>query len=171
MKLIYLTIIWISLLIPYNVYAISTTEAIELIDEDKKCNLTLNYNYDDYNFDNNSVLIYFIADITSNYRYILKPNFIDYSLNINNITSNEDWDNTKKLLDDYIINNNIKEDISQTIKNNTVTLTSLKPGLYYIKTDKISTNNSNIIFDTFSSSIFPPEIMHPLFLPTKHITS
>ena len=146
-------IILIGIMIPYNVYAKSTTEAIEGIDITKSGSLTLNYYYDDYNFDNTNVKIYYIASVTNDFQYQLTSDFSDYSVEINGITTDEEWNFLEQTLDAYIESDNIKASLSKVVIDNKILVKDLKPGLYFIKTDKIDTDNYTLLFDSLLISI------------------
>lgn len=146
-------IIIMSLIVPINVYALSTADAKEGIDLNKDCNLTLNYYYDDYAFDNTNVEIYYIASVTSDFRYQLSSNFSNYPIKINGIKTENEWTSLEKTLEAYIIADNIKETFKETIEDNTITLKNITPGLYYIKTDKIDTKDYTLLFDNYLISV------------------
>lgn len=149
-------LIVLSIIIPNNVYAISTTEAKEAIDITKDSKLTLNYYYDDYNFDDTNVKIYYIASVTSDFRYELSSDFSSYLIKINGIKTEGEWTSLEQTLNSYITADNIKETSKKSIKNNNITINDLKPGLYFIKTDKIDTKDYTLLFDSFLLSI--PEL-------------
>lgn len=144
-KIILITLI--SMMIPINVNAISTDSAIEVIDLTKNSNITLNYNYDNMNLDNTGVKIYFIASITSDLKYQLNVNFLEVGEILEDIKNEDKWDYIKEKLNNYIISNNIEETNYMNIYNNKVIIKDLKPGLYFIKTDKVNNNESYLIFD------------------------
>lgn len=148
-----ITIILISLLIPFNVYAISTTEAKEKIDLNKECSLTLNYYYDDYTFDDINVEIYYIASVTSDFRYQLSSNFLEYPIKINGIKTESEWTVLEETLNAYIEADDINPTFSRKIENNVVKLTKLKAGLYFIKADIINTKDYTLKFDSFLISV------------------
>lgn len=137
----------ISMMIPTNVNAISTDSATEVIDLTKNSNITLNYNYDNMNLDNTNVKIYFIASITSDLKYQLNDNFLEISEILEDIKNEDKWGYIKEKLNTYIISNNIEETNYMNIYNNKVIIKDLKPGLYFIKTDKVTNNKSYLIFD------------------------
>jgi len=152
-KLIYVMFIFISLIIPNNIYAISTDKAKEIIDLDKLSSLTLNYNYGDYNFDNTKVKIYYIASINEEYKYQLSTDFSNYQLKMNNIKSTYEWDLLEQTINAYIEADKIKEMISMSIFDNTVIINDLEPGLYFVKTNKIDTLDYTLQFDSFLINI------------------
>ena len=148
-----ITIILMSLIIPSNVYAISTIDAKEEIDLTEDCNLTLNYYYDDYKFNETNVEIYYIASVTNDFRYNLSSDFLSYPIKINGIITDDEWTTLEQTLNAYIEADSINPIISTKIDENTITLTNLTPGLYFIKTDKIDTEDYTLIFDEFLISI------------------
>lgn len=148
-----ITIILMSLIIPSNVYAISTIDAKEEIDLTVDCNLTLNYYYDDYEFNETNVEIYHIASVTNDFRYNLSSDFLNYPIKINGIITDDEWTTLEQTLNAYIEADSINPSISTKIDENTITLTNLTPGLYFIKTDKIDTKDYTLIFDEFLISI------------------
>jgi len=140
-------IILIGILLPHNVYAISTTAAKELIDVTKKVDLTINYAYSDYIFDNTEVKLYYIASITEDFQYQLSSEFLEYNIDINGTKTLAELNYINKTLNSFIDNNNIVPTINETIKSNKVLLSNLKQGLYLINTNSINTNKSTIIFE------------------------
>lgn len=137
----------ISIMIPINVNAISTDSATEIIDLTKNGNITLNYNYDNMNLDNTGVKIYFVASITNDLKYQLNDNFLEVWEILEGIKNEDKWNDIKEKLNTYIISNDIKETNYMNIYNNKVIIKDLKPGLYFIKTDIVTNNESYLIFD------------------------
>ena len=148
-KILITIIILINLIKPANVFALSTTLAKEEINNDTNCNVTLNYYYDDYKFDNTNVKIYHIASITKDFQYNLSSKFSSYPIKINGLKTDVELNILKQTIDSYIIADNIEELASYSITNNQVNINNLKPGLYFIKTNKIDTKNYTLIFDSF----------------------
>ncbi len=151
--LINIIFIFITFIIPSNIYAISTKDAKELIDINKLGSLTINYSYDNYHFDKTNVSIYYIASVTTDFKYQLSSDFMNYPVKINGINSDEEWNILKQTLNSYIEVDNINETIKESIKANTVLIKNLKPGLYLVKTNKINTDNYQLLFDSFLISI------------------
>ncbi len=148
-KILITIIILINLIKPANVFALSTTIAKEEINNDTNCNVTLNYYYDDYNFDNTNIKIYHIASITKDFQYNLSSKFSSYPIKINGLKTDVELNTLKQTIDSYIIADNIEELASYSITNNQVNINNLKPGLYFIKTNKIDTKDYTLIFDSF----------------------
>lgn len=136
-----------------NVFAISTTSAKEKIDISRKGSLTLNYNYDDYLFDNINVKIYKVASVTNDFQYQISPNFLEHPININGIIFKEEWNILENTLNSYIIADDIKEDSSHLVEDNTLRIENLEVGLYFIKTKTIDNKDYKLIFDDFLINI------------------
>jgi len=151
--LISITLIIMSLIIPNSIYAKSTTDANEAIDVEKEASLTINYNYNDYKFDNTDVKIYYVAEVSSDFIYTLSSDFLSYPINISDMKTNEDWNALEQTLNAYIEADSINELITKKIENNTITLSNLKPGLYFVKTQKIDTDDYTLLFDNFLISV------------------
>ncbi len=151
--LISLIFVFVSLFITNDIYAISSADANEKIDLDKKSSLTINYHYDNYNFDGFNVKIYYIAKITSDYKYELSSSFLNSNIKIDKITSIEKWNLLKESLNIYIENNDIEEKISKTIENNKVFIANLKPGLYLVQTETINNKRYTLFADSFLINI------------------
>ena len=146
-KIVFNILILISLILPIKIYSKNTVDALESIDTNKLNNITLNYSYDNQEINDVNVKIYFIASISNDFQYKLEYNFKDYNINFNEMKTNEDLNILKDTLESYIIADNIKEKESYYIKKNKVEINDLKPGLYFIKTDKVTNNKSYLIFD------------------------
>ena len=157
-KIVISIIIFISLLNPYNVCALSTTEAKENIDVSKDCNLKVNYEYDDYDFDDVKVKIYHIATVTSNFQYNLSSNFNIYPLKINGLKNDSEWNALEQTLNSYIEADNIEEMLLESIEDNEISISNLEPGLYFVKIDKIDTDDYTLLFDSFLISV--PELLN-----------
>jgi len=148
-KILINIVLILSMIIPCKVYALSTADANEGIDLTKDINLTLNYNYDNYDFNNINVKIYYIASVTSDFRYQLSSDFSSYPIKINGIKTDNEWTSLEQTLNAYITADDIEETLSEKIRNNKITINNLKAGLYFIKTDKIYTDDYTLLFDEF----------------------
>jgi len=138
----------LTLFFPINVLAISTTSAKELVDLTKENSIIVNYKYNDYNFDDVKVYIYYLATINEDLIYKPTKSFEKYYLKINEI-ENTDWLYYEDDIISYIKSNNIKENYFKIIKDNNIRLTNLSSGLYFIETEKIDKEGYVIEFENF----------------------
>lgn len=152
-KIILNMLILVSLIIPSSVFAKMTSDSKELIDINRLTNLTLNYSYDDYNFDDVSVKLYYIASINKDFNYQLESEFKDYNISTDGIKTNEEWNILKQTLESYIKADNIKELGNYSIKDNKVEIQNLKAGLYFVETEKIDKEDYALLFDSFLLNI------------------
>ncbi len=147
--LIIIMMFFIGVIIPIKIFSLSTVDAQEKIDVNRGCNLTLNYYYEDYNINNINVKIYYVASVTEDFQYQLSSNFSKYSVKINGLTTEQEWQILKQTLNSYIEADQILETESTLIKDNKVSKFNLKPGLYLIKTEKIENEEYILSFDSF----------------------
>lgn len=152
-KLIKIMLVFMILIIPSKGNALSTADVNERIDLTRDCSLTLNYSYDNYEFNGIDVKIYYVASVTSDFRYHLSSDFISYPISINGIKINREWTSLEQTLNAYIEADGIKEMMSFSIENNKIMISDLKPGLYFVKTEKIDTEDYTLLFDSFLISI------------------
>ena len=148
-KILLNMLILLILIIPLGVCAKNTSDAKELIDINKFTNLTLNYNYDNYDFSDVNIKLYYIASITEDFGYQLETDFDGYGINANDIKTTEEWNILKQTLESYIKANNIKELQRYAINDNKVEIENLKVGLYFIETERINTEDYTLLFDSF----------------------
>ena len=141
--------ILICLIIPSKVFALSTSDALSEIDINKDCSVNLYYYYDDYDFNDVNVDIYYIASLTKDFKYQLSSSFKDYSINVNGIKNDSEWNILEQTIDSYIEVDKIEKIQSKKILNNKVSFSDLKPGLYFIKTDLIDSREYTLSFDSF----------------------
>jgi len=156
-KLVSILLILISIVIPYNVYAISTTEAKEEINLSEDCNLALNFIYEDYEFNDVDVNIYYIASVSNDYRYQLVNDLMEYPIKINGIKTDLEWNSLEEVIDSYILADNIEPTLSEVVIDNKIMLSDLEAGLYFIKIDKIDTDDYTLLFDSFLINL--PELI------------
>lgn len=155
-KIISMILIWLSLLsfiMPKEVIASSTVDALCEIDTSKKGSLLLNYSYDDYELDDTNVKIYKIASVQKDFQYQLSDDFSDYPININGITSDLEWNILENTINSYIVADGIKEFATYSINDNFLQIENLEVGLYFVKTEKIDKEDYSLIFDNFLLSV------------------
>lgn len=149
MKKILRNIILILMIVimPVKVCAVSTSDALEVLDVNKESSLTLNYYYDDYKFNDVGVKIYYIASVDADFKYQLSSDYISYPIKINDIATEYEWNSLVQTLMSYIEADGIEETREEIITNNMVSFSGLKPGLYLVKTDKIDTEDYTLMFE------------------------
>ncbi|MBQ7088375.1 MAG: Cna B-type domain-containing protein [Clostridia bacterium] len=136
-------------LTPYYVMATSTTDASEPINVNQECTLTLTYACDGTVFEDISVKLYKIADVSSDFQYKLTSPFEQSELILNGIRTNGEWNVIRSTLEANIIANNINADtVAKTDSSGTVCFEELKPGLYLTTVGVITKGELMCYFDS-----------------------
>ena len=120
-------------LLSYSVLAVSTTDAKEPIITDAECELTLCYRNGETAFADEPVALYQIADVSSDFQYTLRENFVASGLILNGIQNNGEWDVIRSTLKAFIVGNDIAPTkTAVTDASGEVHLTQLETGLYLV---------------------------------------
>lgn len=136
-------------LTPCYAMAASTTDASEPINVNQECILTLTYICDGTAFENISVKLYKIADVSSDFQYTLTSHFEPSELILNGVRTNGEWDVIRSTLEAHIIADNIKADaIARTDSKGLVCFKSLKPGLYLATGGTMTGKELTCFFDS-----------------------
>ena len=136
-------------LMPCYAMAASTTDASEPINVNQECTLTLSYICDGTAFEDVSVKLYKIADVSSDFQYTLTSNFESSALILNGIRTNGEWNAIRSTLEAHIIADNIKTDtIAKTDSEGLVCFETLKPGLYLAVVGNVTDGEITCFFDS-----------------------
>jgi len=131
------------------VKAVSTTDASEPINVNQECMLTLSYTCDGTAFEDVSVKLYKIADVSSDFQYTLTSNFESSALILNGIRTNGEWNVIRSTLEAHIVADNITaEAISKTDSEGLVCFEDLKPGLYLVVVGTVTQKDITCSFDS-----------------------
>ena len=137
------------LLMPFYANASSTTEASEPINTNQECTLTLSYICDGIIFEDLSVKLYKVADVSANYNYTLTDSFADYDINLNGIQNNSEWNVIRSTLEASITADNIEANsIAKTDSNGQACFKNLKPGLYLALVGTVMQGDMSYFFDS-----------------------
>ena len=136
-------------LTPCYAMATSTTDASEPINVNAECTLTLSYTCDGTAFENISVKLYKIADVSSDFQYTLTSHFEPSELILNGVRTTGEWDVIRSTLEAHIIADNIKADaIAKTDSEGIVCFEDLKPGLYLAVVGTVTQEDIICFFDS-----------------------
>ena len=131
------------------VKAVSTTDASEPINVNQECMLTLSYTCDGTAFEDVSVKLYKIADVSSDFQYTLTSNFESSALILNGIRTNGEWNVIRSTLEAHIVADNIAaEAIVKTDSEGLVCFEDLKPGLYLAVVGTVTQKDITCSFDS-----------------------
>lgn len=129
--------------------AASTTDASESINVSRECSLKFSYICDGTAFEDVSVKLYKIADVTSDFQYILTSDFESSALILNGIRTNGEWNVIRSTLETHIIADNIKAyTTAKTDSEGLVCFEKLKPGLYLAVVGTVTDGEITCFFDS-----------------------
>ena len=136
-------------LTPCYAMATSTTDASESINVNAECTLTLSYTCDGTAFEDVSVKLYKIADVSSDFQYKLTSSFEKSALILNGVRTNGEWDVIRSTLEAHIVAENIAADaIAKTDSEGIVCFEDLKPGLYLAVVGTVTQEDITCFFDS-----------------------
>lgn len=127
--------------------AASTTDAKAPIDIQKDCALTIAYTYDVTAFPGQTVKLYKVADVSTDFQYALTSAFAASGLILNGIQTNGEWDIVRSTLDAYILANNTEPDKTiVTDDAGKASFAALTPGLYFASAVHIQQDDLHCFF-------------------------
>ena len=136
-------------LMPCQVLAVSTADAVEQISTNQVCSLTVSYHCDGMAFADMPVKLYKIADVSVDYQYTLTASFTSSGLALNGISSIGEWNVIRSTLESNIIAYELEADtIAETDQAGQVCFEGLKPGLYLAVTAPVTQNNLRCSFQS-----------------------
>ena len=134
-------------LAPCQALAASTADAKEPISTPKACSLTIFYGCDGTVLADQSVKLYKVAEVSSNYQYTLTADFIASGLTLNGIRSNSEWDTIRSTLEAHILANDIEpRAIAKTDAEGNASFPMLMPGLYLASAVQVTQDDLRCIF-------------------------
>ncbi len=129
--------------------AASTSDAVEPIDPESECSLSISYLYGETAFSNVSVKLYGIAAISADYKYTLTPALGTFGLTLNGIQTSGEWDVIRSTLEAYITSRSIEPDaVAQTNDEGVVSFEELECGLYLAVADQASSGEIHCRFES-----------------------
>ena len=137
------------LLMPHQVMAASTSDAVGPIMPEKECSLTISYGYEETAFSDVEVKLYKVAEVSADFKYTLTNSFEASGLILNGIRTRGERDVARSTLETHIIANEITPDFtSVTNAEGKVNFESLKTGMYLATVNQIEHNEAYYIFDS-----------------------
>ena len=123
------------------VFAASTGDAVEQIDTTKNCSLKLTYQVDSNKIEGLEIEVYQVATVTADLIYSMTGDFSDYSIEINHIKSQSEWNDVKDTVSAYIAADKLEPTSSGiTDADGVVLFEELPVGIYYVNW----TGNENV---------------------------
>ena len=118
-------------LMSHQIFAASTSDAVEPIIPEKECSLTISYCYGEAAFSSAEVRLYRIAEVSADFKYTLTRSFEPFGLILNGIRTADEWNVIRSTLETNILAYNIPSEFSSlTNEDGQVTFDGLKTGMY-----------------------------------------
>lgn len=136
-------------LIPYQITALSTSDASEPIVPENECSLTVSYCYGETAFSGVSVKLYRVSNVSEDFKYNLTRGFAPSGLILNGIRSTGEWNVVRSTLEAHIVANNIAPDLTaETNADGQVSFESLNTGMYLAIVDQVEQDGLHCQFDS-----------------------
>ena len=142
-------LLWVCLCVmPCTALAASTVDAVELINPQQACDLSIYYRYGDVAFKDVPVALYRIADVSADFQYTLTLDYAPTNLVLNGISSNAEWNTVRATLEAFILVNHYVADYKAvTDATGLASFEDLKPGLYLAIVGDVVQDDLTCTFD------------------------
>lgn len=136
-------------LMPCQVMAASTSDAVEPIIPENECSLTVSYCRGETAFSGIQVKLYRIAEVSADFRYTLAQSFAASGLILDGIRTSGEWDVVRSTLEAHILAYNIAPEFtSVTNEDGQVSFESLKTGMYLAIVNQVEQDDLHYRFDS-----------------------
>ena len=136
-------------LMPCQVMAASTSDAVEPIIPENECSLTVSYCCGETAFSGIQVKLYRIAEVSADFRYTLAQSFAASGLILDGIRTSGEWDVVRSTLEAHILAYNIAPEFtSVTNEDGQVSFESLKTGMYLAIVNQVEQDDLHYRFDS-----------------------
>ena len=136
-------------LMPCQVMAASTSDAVEPIIPENECSLTASYCCGETAFSGIQVKLYRIAEVSADFRYTLAQSFAASGLILDGIRTTGEWDVVRSTLEAHILAYNIAPEFtSVTNENGQVSFELLKTGMYLAIDNQVEQDDLHYRFDS-----------------------
>ena len=136
-------------LMPYQVSAASTSDAVEPIIPEKECSLTVSYCYGETAFSDVEVKLYRIADVSAEYKYTLTQTFENSGLILEGIRTAGEWNVVRSTLETFILANQISPEFTVvTNGDGQAYFEMLRTGMYLAVVGQVEWNDLHYSFDS-----------------------
>ncbi len=120
------------------------------VDHSVPASLTIHYTYDEKPYEGLKIVTYHVADISKDTTLTLAGDFADYPININAITSNDEWIEITSTLVAYITADDIAPTYTATTdENGTVCFKNIPLGLYLTLSVSVESDGRVTVFKDF----------------------
>lgn len=138
----------------FGVCAVSTADAVQPVDIERKCSLSVTLGYGDSRFSGSEIRLWHIADINREAVYELSDRFSEYPIDISAISSRSEWRELTGALNSYIVADKIDSDlVSATDNSGTAFFGELKAGIYLVSGLSFRINGESYSFESFAVAV------------------
>ena len=136
-------------LMPYQVMAASTSDAVEPIMPEKECSLTISYCYGETAFSGVEVKLYRIAEVSADFKYTLTQPFENSGLILDGIRTAGEWNVVRSTLETHILAYNISPEVTAaTNEDGQASFDELRTGMYLAIIDQVEAQELHCRFDS-----------------------
>ena len=136
-------------MMPCQVFAASTADAVEFIETDRDCTLSITYVCDETALACMDIKLYKVADISADFVYTLTHGFESYDLSLNGVQAAAEWDVIRSTIEAYILADSIEADaVVTTDEDGKADFSQLKPGLYFVPELTVTRDDAKYRFDS-----------------------
>ena len=147
--LIFILICFCLRLMPYQVMAASTSDAVEPIIPEKECSLTVSYCYGETAFSGVEVKLYRIAEVSADFKYTLTQPFENFGLILDGLRTADEWNVVRSTLETHILAYNISpEFIAVTNEDGRASFEVLRTGMYLAIVSQVERQDLHYRFDS-----------------------
>jgi hypothetical protein len=134
---------------PFHGLAVSTSDAVEPIQCEKECSLTVSYGYEDAVFSGLQVNLYRVAEVSADFNYRLTQPFESSGLVLDEIKTSGEWNVVRSTLEAHILAHNINPDFSSiTNEEGKASFDALKTGMYLAIVSQATQDDFHCRFDS-----------------------
>ena len=136
-------------LMPYQVMAASTSDAVEPIMPESECSLTVSYCNAETAFSDIQVKLYRIAEVSADFKYMLTQPFEASGLILDGIRTAGEWNVVRSTLEAHILAYNIAPEItSVTNEDGQANFEALQTGMYLAMVGQVTQDDLHYRFDS-----------------------
>jgi hypothetical protein len=136
-------------LMPCQVMAASTSDAVEPIIPEKECSLTVSYCYGQTAFSGVEVKLYRVAEVSADFKYMLTQPFEASGLILNGIRTAGEWNVVRSTLETHILAYNIPPEFtSVTNTDGQASFETLRTGMYLAIVSQAEQHDLQYQFDS-----------------------
>lgn len=136
-------------LMPYQVMAASTSDAVEPIIPEKECSLTVSYCYADTAFSGVEVKLYRVAEVSADFKYTLTQPFEASGLDLDGIQTVGEWNVVRSTLEAHILAYHISPEFTiATNEDGQARFGALMTGMYLAIVGQVEQEDLHCRFDS-----------------------